>query len=156
AGAPQEGRCPRRRARGGQAGAAHRSTRGDALRERAPLRQRRKTAVTAALILHVVLWHSYRADEERGLQKCVQVYNAAHPEVSVEAVAVPYDAYAYKLEAAIPRGNGPDLFVNKHDDVGEFSRAGLIQPMDVPADHFLDGTVEPLRLDGHLWGLPLT
>src|SRR5258706_15456288 len=28
--------------------------------------------------------------------------------------------------------------------------------MDVAADHFLDGTVGPLRLDGHLWGLPLT
>jgi arabinogalactan oligomer/maltooligosaccharide transport system permease protein len=109
-----------------------------------------------ALVLHVVLWHAYRADEERGLQKCVQVYNDAHRDVSVEAVAVPYDAYAYKLEAAIPRGNGPDLFVGKHDDVGEFSRLGLIQPIDAPAEGFLDGTVDPLRMNGKLWGLPLT
>ncbi len=112
------------------------------------------------LAAQVVLWHSYRAEEERALQKCVQLYNAAHPEVAVEAVVVPYDAYGYKLEAAIPRGNGPDLFVGKHDDLGEWSRAGLIEPMDAaaPADprQFLDGTLEPLRLAGHLWGLPLT
>jgi len=112
------------------------------------------------LAAHVVVWHSYRAEEERALVRCVETWNAAHSDVTVEAVAVPYDAYGYKLEAAIPRGNGPDLFVGKHDDLGEWSRAGLVQPMDAaaPADpkQFLDGTLAPLQLGGHLWGLPLT
>src|SRR6476659_2034446 len=120
-------------------------------------------AVIASLVLPgcsepprgVIVWHAYRGGEEAALKKVLARYES-EAGVKVTALAVPYDAYAYKLEAAIPRGNGPDLFVNKHDDVGEFSRAGLIQPMDVPADHFLEGTVEPLRLEGHLWGLPLT
>jgi arabinogalactan oligomer/maltooligosaccharide transport system permease protein len=115
--------------------------------------------ISAFLVAHVVVWHAYRAEEERALARCAALYNAAHPDVSVEPVAVPYDAYSYKLEAAIPRGNGPDLFVGKHDNIGEWSRAGLLQPMDEVAgvaSTFLTGTVDPLRVGGHLWGAPLT
>jgi arabinogalactan oligomer/maltooligosaccharide transport system permease protein len=118
-------------------------------------------ALPLALAAHVVVWHSYRAGEEQALVEAARVYSAAHPDVVVEPVAVPYDAYQYKLEAAIPRGNGPDLFVGKSDAVGEWSRSGLIEPLDarVPAAdlaQFLDGTIEPVRLNGHLYGLPLT
>jgi arabinogalactan oligomer / maltooligosaccharide transport system permease protein len=116
--------------------------------------------VIAHLLLatQVVLWHSYRAEEEAGLLRCAQMYNVHHPDTRLEVVAVPYDAYSNKLEAAIPRGNGPDLFVSKHDDIGEWSKAGLIEPLPIAIDdaQFLDGTLAPLRVDGKLWGLPLT
>ena len=109
----------------------------------------------ALAALHVVLWHPYRAAEEQALEQAARVYERAHPGVTVEVVAVPYDAYAYKLEAAIPRGNGPDLFVGKQDSVGEWARTELVRPIDeralAPGElaQFLDGTVEPLEL-GHL------
>ena len=42
--------------------------------------------------------------------------NHAHADVQVEALALPYDGFASKLEAAIPRGNGPDLVIFGHGD----------------------------------------
>jgi arabinogalactan oligomer/maltooligosaccharide transport system permease protein len=119
--------------------------------------------ISAALLAatQVVVWHAYRAEEQKTLEHAAKVYSAAHPGVHVEPVAIPYDAFTYKLEAAIPRGNGPDLFIGKHDDLGEWARTGLVQPMDqqVPAadlDQFFDETVAPLRWGGHLYGVPLT
>jgi arabinogalactan oligomer/maltooligosaccharide transport system permease protein len=112
------------------------------------------------LSAHVVLWHAYRADEQRALEACVAQWNHAHADAPVEALALPYDGYAAKLEAAIPRGNGPDLFVGAHEHIGDWSRAGLILPLEPRLSpgalaQFLDGTVEPLRADAHVWGLPL-
>lgn len=116
----------------------------------------------APLILatQVVLWHSYRAGEQQALESCVRTWNQAHPDVQVEAVALPFDGFSSKLEAAIPRGNGPDLFVASHEAVGDWSRMGLIEPVETllppgALGQFLDGTVEPLRAGAHLWGVPL-
>jgi arabinogalactan oligomer/maltooligosaccharide transport system permease protein len=110
--------------------------------------------------LHVVVWHAYRAEEQKALEHCAKVYTIQHPDVIVEPVAIPFDAFSPKLEAAIPRGNGPDLFVGSHEGLGEWSRTGLIVPIDAQLppgelNAFLDGTVEPLRVGGHLYGLPL-
>ena len=56
-------------------------------------------------------------------------------------VAVPYDAFADKLTSAIPRGNGPDLFIYPHDRIGDWADAGMIEPIefwvdDARADRF--------------------
>ena len=110
------------------------------------------------LATQLVVWHSYRADEEKALAQCVAVWNRAHADVQVEALALPYDGFASKLEAAIPRGNGPDLVVFGHGIIGDWARAGLIEPMSLPPGalgQFLDGTVDPLRSGGKLWGVPL-
>ena len=112
------------------------------------------------LATQVVLWHSYRAEEQQALEACVRTWNATHPAVQVEAVALPFDGFSSKLEAAIPRGNGPDLFVASHEAVGDWSRMGLIRPVGpyLPPDtdaQFLDGTVAPLDSGGQQWGLPL-
>jgi arabinogalactan oligomer/maltooligosaccharide transport system permease protein len=116
--------------------------------------------VPAFLVAQVVLWHAYRADEQRALEACVAQWNQTHGDAHVEAVALPFDGYASKLEAAIPRGNGPDLFVGSHEAIGDWARLGLIEPLEarLPAatfDAFVDGTVAPLRTGGHLFGLPL-
>ena len=65
--------------------------------------------IAASLVLatQVVVWHSYRADEQRGFEACVAEWNRAHADVQVEALALPHDGFSSKLEAAIPRGNGP-------------------------------------------------
>jgi arabinogalactan oligomer/maltooligosaccharide transport system permease protein len=114
----------------------------------------------ALLAAHVVVWHSYRAEEQRALEACVATWNQAHADITVEALALPHDGFSAKLEAAIPRGNGPDLFVESHNLLGDWSRAGLVEPVEARLppgllQEFLDGTVAPLRLGGHLYGLPL-
>ncbi len=116
--------------------------------------------IAAPLLLasQVVLWHAYHADEQRGLEAAVEVWNAAHPEARVEPEAIPVEGFPYKLEAAIPHGHGPDLFIFAHEMLGEWTREGLVVPLDEPsveAGQFLDGTVAPLLVDGKLYGAPL-
>ena len=114
-------------------------------------------AASLALATQLVVWHSYRADEQQALEACVTAWNRAHADVKVEALALPYDGFASKLEAAIPRGNGPDLVIFGHSAIGDWARADLIEPLatPLPADQFLDGTVAPLRIGDKLYGAPL-
>jgi arabinogalactan oligomer / maltooligosaccharide transport system substrate-binding protein len=51
---------------------------------------------------------------------------------------VPYDAYADKITAAVPRGKGPDVFIYAQDRLGGWVEAGnTIEPIDF----FLDEAV---------------
>ncbi|MSP63619.1 MAG: extracellular solute-binding protein [Myxococcales bacterium] len=105
----------------------------------------------------IVLWHSYHAGEQAGLEAAVTAWNTAHPDDTVEPQAIPVEGFSYKLEAAIPRGHGPDLFIFAHEMIGEWARGGLIAPLDEATDRtpYLDGTIAPLRVGGRLHGLPL-
>ncbi len=112
-----------------------------------------------AAVLQVVLWHSYREGEERALAKAVAQYNelAKAREVEVVAVPVPFAAYAEKRAAAIPHGNGPDLFISSHEGRGEWRRDGLVAPLAGPIDEtrFLGSTAAPFVADGKAYGVPL-
>ena len=72
----------------------------------------------------VVLWHAYNGDERIALEATAAAWNAAHPDQQLTLVAVPYDAFADKLSSAIPRGNGPDLFIYPQDRIGDWADAG--------------------------------
>ncbi len=107
----------------------------------------------------VVLWHSYRAQERKALEKTVNDLNTSQAEVSVRLVFVPYDAYLDKLTAAIPRGHGPDIFIAAHDRIGGWAESGHIAPIDEFAgkdvlDRFFRKTIHPLVYKGKLYGLP--
>ena len=54
----------------------------------------------------LVVWHSYRAEERAAIEKVIAAYNAANPGNKVTALAVPFDAIADKISAAIPNGCG--------------------------------------------------
>jgi arabinogalactan oligomer/maltooligosaccharide transport system permease protein len=107
----------------------------------------------------VVVWHAYRGGEEAALKKVLARFEAER-HVKVTALAVPYDAYLSKLEAAIPRGNGPDLFLGPHNRLGEYLRHRLVAPV---GDAFPDGDVErfePIAVaavthEGARWAVPL-
>lgn len=108
----------------------------------------------------MVLWHAYSGTERTALEAAVARYNARHPEAPLMAVALPHDGMADKLASAIPHDNGPDLFIYPHDRIGDWTEAGVIEPIgfwvtDDIAARFLP---EALALAGHqraLWGLPL-
>jgi arabinogalactan oligomer/maltooligosaccharide transport system substrate-binding protein len=55
----------------------------------------------------LVVWHSYRGGEKAAFEKVVAAYNArADAKIKVDALAVPFDAFADKISAAVPRGKG--------------------------------------------------
>ena len=64
----------------------------------------------------LVVWHAYRGGEEAALKLVLARFERERG-VKVTALAVPYDAYLSKLEAAIPRGNGPDVFIGPHTNL---------------------------------------
>lgn len=105
----------------------------------------------------LVLWHSYRGAEETALLQSVDAFVAANPSLHVTVLGQPNEGFASKLNAAIPRGNGPDLFVFAHERVGGWSRAGLIAPLDgtIDPEVYLPEALAPLQFEGKTWGWPL-
>lgn len=109
----------------------------------------------------VVLWHAYNGDERIALEATAAAWNTAHPDQPLTLVAVPYDAFADKLSSAIPRGNGPDLFIYPQDRIGDWAAAGVIEPLefwvdDARADRFTEQSLGAMAYHGSLWGLPMT
>jgi arabinogalactan oligomer/maltooligosaccharide transport system substrate-binding protein len=133
----------------------------------------RKLSVLLAAVLGVlpgsalaegklVVWHSYRGGEKAAFEKVVAAFNA-RPEakIKVDPLAVPFDAFADKISAAVPRGKGPDIFIYAQDRMGGWVEAGnTVEPIDFYVDDALKGrfiptTVEALTYRGNLYGLPL-
>ena len=111
----------------------------------------------------LVVWHAYRAAEKAAFEKVVAAYNkaAAAKGVKVTTLAVPYDAFADKITAAVPRGNGPDVFIFAQDRMGGWVEAGkTIEPIDFYLDdttkkRYLPTTMDAMTYRGTIYGLPL-
>ena len=111
----------------------------------------------------VVVWHAYRAEEKAALEKVVAAYNAtvAGKGIKVTTLAVPYDAFADKITAAVPRGKGPDVFIYAQDRLGGWIEAGkTVEPIDFFLDketsaRFIPTTMEAMTYRGTVYGLPL-
>lgn len=125
------------------------------------------TLVTAtagpAAAAELIVWHAYRAEEKAALEKAVAAYNAgkAAAGVKVTTLAVPYDAFADKISAAVPRGKGPDLFIYAQDRLGGWIEAGnTVEPIDFYLDEptknrFIPTTLEAMTYRGTVYALPL-
>jgi arabinogalactan oligomer/maltooligosaccharide transport system permease protein len=105
----------------------------------------------------IQLWHSYRGEERAALEEVVSRYREQGREV--ELLAVPHDAFSAKLSAAIPLGDGPDLFIDAHERLGFFRERGLVAPvgdaLPQPSD-FRTQAIAAVQLDGVAYGLPLS
>lgn len=109
------------------------------------------------------LWHAYRAEEKAALEKVVAEYNKANAAkgIKVTTLAVPYDAYADKISATVPRGEGPDLFIFAQDRLGGWIEAGkTVEPIDFYLDdatkgRYIPTTLEAMTYRGTTYGLPL-
>ncbi len=107
----------------------------------------------------VVVWHPYHGAEEAALAKIVARFEKERG-VSVTALALPYEAYLSKLEAAIPRGNGPDVFIGPHNRLGEYLRHELVAPVgdalpEADAELYDAVTVSAVTHEGEHYAVPL-
>ena len=109
----------------------------------------------------LVVWHSYRAAEKVAIEKVAAGFNASHPGTKVTTLAVPYDAFADKISAAVPRGKGPDVFIYAQDRLGGWIEAGnTVEPIDFFLDdatkaRFIPSTLEAMTYRNTVWGLPV-
>jgi arabinogalactan oligomer/maltooligosaccharide transport system substrate-binding protein len=129
---------------------------------------RRLLALFAALLpalaapAELVVWHAYRAEEKAAFEKVVALYNAKAGEGGkVTTLAVPYDAFADKISAAVPRGKGPDVFIFAQDRMGGWVEAGnTIEPLDFFLEddtkgRYIPTTLQAMTYRGSVYGLPL-
>ena len=65
----------------------------------------------------LVVWHAYRGAEKAAFEKVIELFekSPAAKGQKVSTLAIPYDAYADKISAAVPRGKGPDVFIYAQD-----------------------------------------
>jgi arabinogalactan oligomer/maltooligosaccharide transport system substrate-binding protein len=117
----------------------------------------------AAQPKELVVWHAYRAAEKAAFEKVVENFarTPAAKGIKVSTLAIPYDAYADKISAAVPRGKGPDLFIYAQDRLGGWIEAGkTVEPIDFFLDkptreRFLPGMLDAMTYKAGVYGLPL-
>ena len=118
---------------------------------------------TAAQAEQLTVWHAYRGGEKAAFEKVVKLYEAKMKSkgISVNTLAIPYDAYADKISAAVPRGKGPDVFIYAQDRLGGWIEAGkTVEPIDfyidkATRDQFLPGMLDAMTYKGSVYGLPI-
>lgn len=107
----------------------------------------------------VKVWHAYRGQEQTALERTILQLQERDPTVKVEVLAVPNEAFRNKLTSAIPRDNGPDLFIGPHEAAAEWSDNNLIVPAafppSVPRTAFPGPAVEAVSYGGTAWAVPL-
>jgi arabinogalactan oligomer/maltooligosaccharide transport system permease protein len=107
----------------------------------------------------VILWHSYRGDEEVALKQAADAF-AAETGIAVSLLGVPHDAYSTKLETAVPYGHGPDVFIDAHERIGSYASRNMVVPLDdivlrggIPA--FEKTSFDATTFEGHVYGFPM-
>jgi len=91
-------------------------------------------------------------------------WRRAHPAATLDVLAVPFEAYASKLESAIPHGHGPDVFLDAHERLASYRSLGLVIPVARSSDpafpltaaRFDDTAVRALTAAGDLYAFPLS
>ena len=110
----------------------------------------------------LVVWHAYRGQERDAFEKAVDMFNTkfAGDGISAKTLAVPFDAYADKITAAVPRGRGPDVFIFAQDRLGGWVEGGqTVEPIDFyiedeTVDALIPELMDPMTFRGTVYGLP--
>lgn len=111
----------------------------------------------------LVIWHAYRAAEKAAFEKVLENFakTPGAKGMKVSPLAIPYDAYADKISAAVPRGKGPDVFIYAQDRLGGWIEAGkTVEPIDFfvdkpTRDRLLPGMLDAMTYKGGVYGLPI-
>jgi len=101
------------------------------------------------------LWHAYvvGGEEEATLAALVEEWDGT----PVEVLPLAYDSMANKLGAAIPRGEGPHLFIDSHERIGDYRRRKILAPVGHALDPALyqEVALTAVSSDEARWGIPI-
>lgn len=107
------------------------------------------------------VWHAYKTggEEEQTLNAILDAWKAKHPGDEIETLALPFDAYKTKLTSAISIGEGPDIFLDAHERLGDYVSRGIVgeasKALGAEGD-FIPSALAAVRVGGKLYGLPLS
>lgn len=112
----------------------------------------------------ISFWHAYNADVEAKFldETLIPEFEAAHPNIKVESVLVPYDQFRRKLLIALSGGTSPDLARVDIIWVPELADQGALANLEetIPdfatySEEFLPGPLSTNLYNGSHYGLPL-
>ncbi|AFY35246.1 ABC transporter substrate-binding protein [Calothrix sp. PCC 7507] len=114
-------------------------------------------------VIHLTLWQGINPPTNRDVfQKLVNKFNQTHSDIQVESIfAGGLDQQLPKILAAVVGNASPDILSFYPQVTGQFVELGAIRPLDDWLEKFpLKSEVNPnlfdeLKLDGHLWSVPL-
>ena len=115
------------------------------------------TTTTQQKVETVVIWHAMGPDELKVFQDLASEFEIEHPNIQIK-----FEKKAdleTSLKAAIPAGQGPDLFIWAHDWIGKFAEAGMLEPIDEYVtkdilDKFSPVAQKAIEYDGHYYAMP--
>jgi len=99
------------------------------------------------------LWHAYQGKELEALREAASTYKA-QTGVSIQLIDIPFGAFEKKLETAIPRNNGPDLFISAQGNLGKWLKLNLMEA-GTPSSAQRTVALESLHENEKTWGYPL-
>jgi len=101
------------------------------------------------------IWHAYRGDEEKAFHAILAAWKGE----PIEVLSVPFDAYQTKLRSGIPIGEGPDIFIDAHERLGDYLSRDIVGPVGDALegdDVFMASALAAVRQGGETYGLPLS
>jgi arabinogalactan oligomer/maltooligosaccharide transport system permease protein len=100
------------------------------------------------------LWHAWRGDEEAVLTELLAQWEGT----PVEVLAVPYDALSSKVGSAIPFGEGPHVFIDSHERLGDYRRREIVAQVGdaYEVGAFVEQAATAVALDGVPYAVPLS
>ena len=113
----------------------------------------------------ITYWHAYSSDspEVKTINTVlIPRFERLHPNINVQAVAIPYDSLHQKLLTATAGGTLPDVVRSDIIWVPELANLGVLVPLDRQLKDFkalaritFPGALATNRWKGHYYGLPL-
>lgn len=112
------------------------------------------------------IWHNFSGDDLRAKAVRAQIdkFKAEHPEVELDAQAIPPDGYRQRLKTVAAADEMPDVFFTQSGtSIKEFYDGGLIQPITPLLEqypdwknNFIPGALDTLSFEGEVYATPLS
>jgi multiple sugar transport system substrate-binding protein len=129
-----------------------------------PILAATEAPATSQAATNITFWHTYSENsaEVGALNELIKSFESQHPNITVEAVSVPYDNFRTKLFTAIAGGESPDLARIDIIWTPELAQMGALASLDDSMNGFKEvsdsvfpGPLSTNYWDGHYYGLPM-
>lgn len=109
----------------------------------------------------LVLWHTWAGPEGDALAQVLAAVQNQYPGVQIETLFVAPDELLTSYVEAAQAGSGPDLLLAPNWEIHQLAETGTLLPLHdrIPstvADQYWPGALDSLRVEGRLYGLPVS
>lgn len=107
-----------------------------------------------------ITWFTFTAvpDHEEDLQKMIDAFEAANPDVKIEVQTAAYADYFTELQTRIAGGDAPDAYELNYENFVSYASKGVLADLSASsaevAGQFYPKAFEAFQYDGKQFGLP--